>query len=62
MDLARRFRALGKQSGSLPVPAPKVLTMPDDARADPEVAKKMELLDFIEKAMANLKAREDTGT
>jgi DNA-binding transcriptional MerR regulator len=66
MDFARRFRALTKQmtSSPSPVPAlqPKLKAMVDDARSDPKASQKLEVFGFIEKALANLKAREDNGT
>jgi DNA-binding transcriptional MerR regulator len=66
MDFARRFRALNKQmtSNPSPVPAlqPKLKAMVDDARSDPEVSQKLEVFGFIERALANLKAREDNRT
>ena len=66
MDFARRFRTLKKQltSSPSPVPAlqPKLKAMVDDARSDPEASQKLEVFGFIEKATANLKAREDNGT
>jgi len=62
MDFARRFRALTKQmtSSPSPVPAltPKLKAMVDDARSDPEASQKIEVLGFIEKALANLKEQE----
>lgn len=63
MDFARRFQALTKQFSPSPAIAlnPKLRTMLDDVRSDPETAKKMEVFGFIEKAVANLKAREDTS-
>jgi hypothetical protein len=35
--------------------------MMDDARSDPAVSRKMEVLAFVEKALANLKAQEDNS-
>jgi hypothetical protein len=35
--------------------------MVDDARSDPVVSQKMEVLAFVEKALANLKAQEDNN-
>jgi DNA-binding transcriptional MerR regulator len=62
MDLAKRFRALSKQLRSSPSPLtalqPKLKTTVDDARSDPEAAKKIEVFAFIAKAVANLKERE----
>jgi DNA-binding transcriptional MerR regulator len=62
MDFARRFRTLSKQMTSSPSPLPglqpKLKAMVDDARSDPEASQKMEVLGFVEKALANLKARE----
>jgi DNA-binding transcriptional MerR regulator len=62
MDFARRFRALGQQLASDPSPItalkPKLQAMMKDARADPEVSQKLEVFDFIRKALANLKTYE----
>jgi DNA-binding transcriptional MerR regulator len=63
MDLARRFRALSKQfkSGQSPAIAlaPKLDTIMDDARSNPEASQKIEVFGFIAKAVANLKAWEE---
>jgi MerR family transcriptional regulator, thiopeptide resistance regulator len=66
MDFARRFRATGKHlNSSAPSPLtalkPKLKAMLDDARSDPAASQKMEVFAFVEKALANLKAREDNG-
>lgn len=66
MDLARRVRATREhlQSGELSLLTalgPKLKAMVDDARSDPAVSQKMEVLAFIEKALANLKAQEDNS-
>ena len=63
MDFARRFRATGKHlKSSAPPPLtalrPKLKAMMDDARSDPDVSQKLEVFDFVEKALANLKAKE----
>jgi DNA-binding transcriptional MerR regulator len=62
MDLAKRFRALNKKLTASPSPLtalkPKLKATVDDARSDPEAAKKLEVFGFITKALANLKARE----
>ena len=64
MDFARRFRATAEHlKSSAPSPLtdlkPKLKAMVDEARSDPEVSQKIEVLRFVEKAVANLKARED---
>jgi hypothetical protein len=64
IDFARRFRATGKHlKSSAPSPLtalkPKLQGMMDDARSDPAVSQKLEVLAFVEKALANLKAQED---
>jgi len=65
MDFARRFRATGRALKSskpyllLTALIPKLTAMMDDARSDPAVSQKMEVLAFVEKALANLKAQED---
>ena len=66
MDFARRFREVGKHlKSSAPSPLttlrPKLKAMMDDARSDPAVSQKMEVLAFVEKALANLKARENNS-
>jgi hypothetical protein len=66
MDLARRVRATREhlQSGELSLLTalgPKLKAMVDDARSDPAVSQKMEVLAFIEKALANLRAQEDNS-
>ena len=63
MDFARRFRATAAQlKSSAPSPLtelkPKFKAMMDDARSDPAVAQKLEVFAFVEKALANLKAKE----
>jgi hypothetical protein len=63
LDFAKRFRATGRQlNSSAPSPLtdlkPKLKAMMDDARNDPTVSHKMALFAFVEKALANLKARE----
>jgi MerR family transcriptional regulator, thiopeptide resistance regulator len=64
MDLARRFRATGralKSSEPLTALRPKLKAMMDDARSDPDVSQKLEVLAFVGKALANLKAQEDNS-
>jgi MerR family transcriptional regulator, thiopeptide resistance regulator len=66
MDLARRFRATTEHLKSsepslLTALRPKLKAMVDDARSDPAVSQKMEVLAFVEKALANLKAQEDNS-
>ena len=66
MDFARRFRATTehlKNSAPSPLTAlrPKLKAMMDDARSDPDVSQKLEVFDFVEKALANLKAKEDNS-
>jgi DNA-binding transcriptional MerR regulator len=62
MDFARRFQALTKQLTSSPSPVtamrPKIKAALDDARSDPEASQKIEVIGFIEKAVAKLKAQE----
>ena len=63
MDLARRFRALGSQfkSGQSPAIelAPKLKTVIEDVRSDPEASQKTEIFGFLAKAMAHLKAQDE---
>ena len=66
MDFARRFRATGKHlKSSAPSPLtalrPKLKAMMEDARSDPDVSQKLEVFAFVEKALANLKAKEDNS-
>jgi DNA-binding transcriptional MerR regulator len=66
MDFARRFRAAGKHlKSNAPSPLtalkPKLKAMMDDARSDPAVSQKLEVIAFVEKAVANLKAQEDNS-
>jgi DNA-binding transcriptional MerR regulator len=66
MDLARRFRATtehlkNSEPSLLTALRPKLKAMVDDARSDPAVSQKMEVLAFVEKALANLKAQEDNS-
>ena len=66
MDFARRFRATAahlKSSEPSPLTAlrPKLKAMMDDARSDPDVSQKLEVLAFVGKALANLKAQEDNS-
>jgi DNA-binding transcriptional MerR regulator len=66
MDFARRFRATGKHlKSSAPSPLtalrPKLKAMMDDARSDPGVSQKLQVFAFVEKALANLKAKEDNS-
>lgn len=46
---------------SLGVLRPKLKAMVDDARSDPVVSQKMEVIAFVEQALANLKAQEDNS-
>ena len=64
MDFARRFRATTEQlRSSEPSPLtalrPKLKAMMDAARSDPDVSRKLEVFAFVEKALANLKAKEE---
>jgi MerR family transcriptional regulator, thiopeptide resistance regulator len=66
MDLARRFRATfeqlkGTEPSHLTALRPKFKAMVDDARSDPVVSQKMEVIAFVEKALANLKVQEDNS-
>jgi MerR family transcriptional regulator, thiopeptide resistance regulator len=66
MDFARRFRATTEHLKSNEPPPltalrPKLKAMMDDARSDPDVSRKLEVFAFIEKALANLKAKEDNS-
>jgi len=62
MDFARRYRALNEQYTSSPLFAavmlPKLKAMVDDARSDPYASQKIEVIAFIEKAVANLMVQE----
>jgi len=62
MDFARRFRALTAQVNSSPSPVPamtpRVKAALEEARSDPQVSPKIEVFGFIQKALANLQARE----
>jgi DNA-binding transcriptional MerR regulator len=62
MDFARRIQAFSKQvtSGPSPLAAlqPKLRASLDDARSDPGASQKIEVVGFIQKAVANLKAHE----
>jgi len=65
LDFARRLRALGGQfkTGQSPAIAlaPKLKTVMEDVRSDPQASQKTEVIGFIQKAMANLKAEEDAN-
>ena len=66
MDFARRFRATTehlKSSEPLQLTAlrPKLKAMMHDAQSDPDVSQKLEVFAFVEKALANLNAKEDNG-
>ena len=66
MDFARRFRATTEHLKSteplqLTALRPKLKVTMDEARSDPDVSQKLEVFAFVEKALANLKARELTG-
>ena len=62
MDFARRFRALTAQVNRSPSPvpamAPRMRAALDEARSDPQASPAMEVFGFIQKALANLQARE----
>jgi MerR family transcriptional regulator, thiopeptide resistance regulator len=66
MDWARRFRATtahlkSSEPSALTALRPKLKSMMDDALSDPDVSPKMEVLAFVGKALANLKAQEDNS-
>jgi len=66
MDLARRFRATlehlkSSERSLLTAVRPKLKAMVEDARSDPAVSQKMEVLAFVEKALANLQAQENNS-
>jgi DNA-binding transcriptional MerR regulator len=70
MEFARRFRAKAKEVESsnpslVKAQGPKWKAMWEDVRSDPEASRKMapmpEVMDFIRKLMANLKAAESAG-
>jgi DNA-binding transcriptional MerR regulator len=66
VDLAKRFRATRErlkrsELSLLAALRPKLKAMVDDARSDPAVSQKMEVLAFVEKALANLKRQEDNS-
>jgi DNA-binding transcriptional MerR regulator len=66
MDLAKRFRATAGQvklsePSHLKSALPKLKAMMDDALSDPNVAQQIEVLAFVRKATANLKAKKDNG-
>jgi len=66
MSLARRILALRTQvmtSSTSPgaTLAPKIEVVMDDARSDPEAWQKMEVLGFMQKAIANLKAQKSAA-
>jgi DNA-binding transcriptional MerR regulator len=63
MDFARRFRTTAEhlkssEPSQLTALRPKLKAMMDDARSDPDVSQKLEVFAFVEKALANLKAKE----
>lgn len=63
LDLARRFCATADRlKNSVPPPPtdlkPKLRAMMDDALSDPNASQKLEVLAFVKKAMAHLKALE----
>jgi DNA-binding transcriptional MerR regulator len=70
MDFARRIRARARQikgsSPLIPVLAPKLKALWDDVRSDPETSQKLspttDVVAFIGKVVANLKAQEGDGT
>jgi DNA-binding transcriptional MerR regulator len=66
MDLARRFRATAghlklSEPSHLTALRPKLKAMMDDALSDPNASRKIEVLAFVKKAMAHLKAQEDNS-
>jgi hypothetical protein len=66
MDFARRFRVTTEQLKSSEPPAltalrPKLKVMMHDAQSNPDLSHKLEVFGFVEKALANLKAKEDKG-
>ena len=66
MDFARRFRATTEHIKSSEPPQltalrPKLKAMLADAGSDPDVLQKLEAFAFVEKALANLKAKEDNS-
>jgi MerR family transcriptional regulator, thiopeptide resistance regulator len=63
MDFARRFRATAdhlksSEPSHLTALRPKLKAMVDDARSDPVVSQKMEVIAFVQTALANLKAQD----
>ena len=63
LDFARRFRATTAHLKSSEPPQltalrPKLKAMMADAQSDPDVSRKLEVFAFVEKALANLKAKE----
>lgn len=65
MDFARRFRTASEQvKNSAPAVLttlkPKIKAVMDDARSDPGISQKLQVIAFVEKALANLRAQEET--
>ena len=63
LDFASRFRATtehlkNSEPSALTALRPRLKAMMEDARSNPEVSQKLEVLGFVEKALANLKAKE----
>jgi hypothetical protein len=66
MDFARRFRVTTEQLKSSEPPAltalrPRLKVMMHHAQSNPDLSHKLEVFGFVEKALANLKAKEDKG-
>jgi MerR family transcriptional regulator, thiopeptide resistance regulator len=66
IDLARRFRATVEhlklsEPSHLTALKPKLKAMMDDALSDPTVSTQIEVLAFVKRAMANLKAQEENS-
>jgi DNA-binding transcriptional MerR regulator len=63
IDFARRFRSVteklkSSEPSAMAALRPKMKAMVDDARSDPGTSQKLEILCFVENAVANLKAQE----
>jgi DNA-binding transcriptional MerR regulator len=66
MDFARRFRATTEhlkstEPSQLTALRPRQKVMMDEARSAPDVSQKLEVFAFVEKVLANLKAREENS-
>jgi hypothetical protein len=57
----RTVSVLPSEPSPLTALRPKLRAMMDDARSDPDVSQKLEVFAFVEKALANLKAKEDNS-